>query len=113
MLDAGLRGLAQHYLDAMVAGLSSGVLLAAADDFAIGGDVVETVLAGLKKRMETVGLAVGLDSTDAVFATGFNGIPLAGLHDFAIDGAQVIPILTTALEDLESCHKNRKMRLMR
>ena len=69
-LHPGLGGFAQDNLEAVVAGLGGGVLFAAADDFAIGGHVVETVLAGFKKRLEAVGLAVGFNALDAVFAGG-------------------------------------------
>lgn len=88
----------------MVSGLSGGVFLAAADDFAIGGHVIETVLARFQKRLEAVGLAVGLDALNAVMAAGFGGVAFAGLNDFAVVGAQAVPMLAAALEDLEGCH---------
>ena len=91
----------------MVTGLGGGVLLAAADDFAVGGDVVEAVLAGFQKRLKALGLAIGLYGTDAVFATGFGRVASAGLNIFAVDGAQVVPVLAAALEDLESCYGER------
>ena len=99
--------LAQHDLEAVVTGLGSGVLFAAADDFAIGGHVVEAVLAGFQKRLKALGLAIGLHGTDAVFVTGFGRVAFAGLNNFAVDGAQVVPVLAAALEDLESCHGER------
>ena len=108
ILNTGLGGFAQHDLDTVVAGLSGGVFLAAADDFAIGGHVVETVLAGFKKRLEAVRLAVGFNALDAVFATGFTGIAFAGLDNFAVVGAQVVPVLAAALEDLEGCHGEKQ-----
>jgi hypothetical protein len=104
VLNAGLGGFAQHYLDAVVAGLGGGVLLAAADDFTVGGYVVETVLAGLEERLETLGLAVGFDALDAVFTAGFSRVAFTGLDDFAVVGAQVILVLAAAREDLEDCH---------
>ena len=104
----GLGGFVDDNLNAVVAGLGGGVLLAAADDFTVGGDVVETVLAGIKKRLEAVGLAVGFDGPDAVLAAGFGGVAFAGLDDFAVVGAQAVPMLAAALEDLEGCHLERK-----
>ena len=93
----------------MVAGLGGGVLLAAADDFAVGGVVVEAVLAGVEERLEAGGLAVGFDGRDAGFATGFGGIAFAGLDDFAVVGAQAVPVLAAALEELEGCHWENKV----
>ena len=92
----------------MVAGLGGGVLLAAADDFAVGGYMIETVLAGLQKRLEAVGVAVGFDRLNAVFTAGFAGVAFAGLDDFAVVGAQAVSVLPAALEDLEGCHLERK-----
>ena len=91
--------LAQHDLEAVVAGLGSGVLFAAADDFTVGGHVVETVLASGEKRLEAVGLTVGFDALDAVFASGFGGVAFAGLYNFAVVSAQVIPVLAAVLEE--------------
>ena len=71
----------------MVAGLGGGVFLAAADDFAVGGHVVETVLAGGEEGLEALGLAISLHGADAVLAAGFGGVPFAGLHNFAVVGA--------------------------
>ena len=70
--------------------------------------MVEAVLAGGEKRVEALGLAVGFDGLDAVFAAGFAGIAFAGLNNFAVVGAQVVPILATALEDLEGCHDEKQ-----
>ena len=61
----------------MVAGLGGGILLAAANDFAVGGDVVETVLACVEERLETVGLAVGFHGLDAVFEADFIKVSMA------------------------------------
>ena len=108
VLNAGVGGFAQHYLDAVVAGLGGGVLLATADDFAVAGDVIETVLAGLQKRLEAVRLTIRLHGLDAVFSAGFSDVAFAGVDDFAVVGAQVVPVLATALEDLEGCHLERK-----
>ena len=43
----GFGSFVYHYLNAMVAGLGDGVLLATADDLTIDRDVVEPVLAGI------------------------------------------------------------------
>ena len=99
VLNAGLGGFVQHDLDTVVAGLSGGVLLTVADDFAVGGHVVETVLASGEKRLEAVGLTVGFDALDAVFASGFGGVAFAGLYNFAVVSAQVIPVLAAVLEE--------------
>ena len=80
VLNAGLGGFAQDDLKALVAGLGGRALLAAANDFAIGGHVVEAILAGVEERLETLGLAVGFDALDAVFAAGFAGVAFAGLE---------------------------------
>ena len=108
VLYAGLGGLAYYYLNAVVAGLSGGVFFAAADDFAVGSHIIETVLAGFKKRLEAVGLAVGFDALDAVFTAGFGSVAFSGLDNFAIVGAQVVPVLAAALEDLEGCHGEKQ-----
>ena len=100
-----LGGFAQDDLEAVVAGLGGGVLLTAADDFAVGGHVVETVLAGGEERLEALGLAVRLHGADAVFAAGFGGVAFAGLDYFAVVGAQAVPVLAAALEELEGCHR--------
>jgi len=47
VLNTGLGSFADDDLDAVVTGLGGGVLLAAADNFAVGGDVVEAILTGL------------------------------------------------------------------
>ena len=106
-MNLGLGGFANSDLQAVVAGLGSGVLLAAADDFTVGGHVVEAVLAGFQKRLKALGLAIGLHGTDAVFATGFGRVAFAGLNNFAGVGAQVVPVLAAALDDLDSCHGER------
>ena len=49
VFDAGLGCFAHDDLQAVVAGLSGGVFLATADDFAIDGHMIETVLAGLEE----------------------------------------------------------------
>ena len=103
---------AAHRFAGPAAGRRGGVLLAAADDFAVGGHVVEAVLAGLPKRLEALGLAVGFDALDAVFAGGFGSVAFAELHDFAVVGAQTVPVLAAALEDLEGCHDG-KMKVVR
>ena len=102
-------GFSQHHLDAVVAGLGGGVLLAAADDFAVGGDVVETVLAGFKTRLEAVRLAVGLHGPDAVFTAGFDGVAFAGLDDFAVIGAQAAPILAAFRNISKDATRRRKL----
>ena len=101
VLHRGLGGSFQHHLNAVVAGLGGGVLHAAANDFAVGRDVVETLLVGFKKRLEAVGLAVGFDGLDAVFAAGFGCVALAGLDNFAVVGTQAVPMLAAALEDFK------------
>ena len=80
VLNAGLGDFAQDDLEAVVAGLGGRALLAAADDFAIGGHVIEAVLAGVEERLETLGLAVGFDALNAIFAAGFAGVAFAGLE---------------------------------
>ena len=80
VLNAGLGGFAQDDLEALVAGLGGRALLAAADDFAVGGHVVEAVLTGVEERLKTLGLAVGFDALDAVFAARFAGVAFAGLE---------------------------------
>ena len=80
ILNAGLGSFAQDDLEAEGTGLSGRALLAAADDFAIGGHLVEAVLAGVEERLETLGLAVGFDALDAVVAAGFTGVAFAGLE---------------------------------
>ena len=39
---------------------------------------------------------------------GFAGIAFAGLNDFAVVGAQVVPVLAAALEYLEGCHGEKQ-----
>ena len=80
VLNAGLGGFTQDDLEAVVAGLGGRALLTAADDFAIGGHVVEAILAGVEERLETLRLAVGFDALDAVFAASFAGVIFAGLE---------------------------------
>ena len=101
----GRGGFAQHHLEAVVAGLGGGVLLAAADDFTVGGHVVEAVLTGGEVRHEAVGLAVGFDALDSVLTSGLAGVALAGLDYFAVVGAQAVPMLAAALEELEGGYK--------
>ena len=67
--------------------------------------MVETELAGLQKRLETVRLTIRLHGLNAVFAAGFGGVAFAGLDDFAVVCAQVVPVLPTTLKDLEGCHE--------
>jgi hypothetical protein len=108
VLHAGLGSFAQHDLDAVVAGLSGSVRLTATNNFAIGRHMVEAVLAGTEEEFEALGLAIGLNGLDAVFAAGFGGVAFAGLHDFAVIGTQVVPILAAALEYLEGCHLKKE-----
>ena len=49
VFEPGSGGFAQHDLYAVVAGLGGGVFFAAANDFAVGCHVVETVLAGFQE----------------------------------------------------------------
>ena len=95
----------------MVAGLGGGVLLAAANNFTVGGNVVEAVLAGVEEGFEALGLAIGLNGPDAVLAAGFGGVALAGLDDFAVASTQMVPVLAAALKDLEGCHSGSKKRV--
>ena len=70
--------------------------------------MVEAVLAGLPERLEALGLAAGFDALDAVFAGGLAGVAFAGLDDSAVVGAQAVPVLAAALEELEDCHWENK-----
>ena len=52
---------------------------------------------------------MGFDAQDAVLTSGFAGVAFAGLDDFAVVGAQAVPVLAAALENLEGCHWMNKV----
>ena len=107
VFDAGGGCFLHHNLDTVVSGLGGGILLAAADDFTVGRDVIEAVLAGVEEGFEALGLAIGLHGPDAVLAAGLGGVALAGLDNLAVAGTEVVPILAAGVGNLESCHRNK------
>lgn len=94
----------------MVTGLGGNVFFAAADDFAVGSYVVETVLASGEEGLEAAGLAIGFHGADAVFAAGFSGVALAGLYYFTIVGAQAVPELAAFRKYFKGCHEEKEVK---